>query len=279
MRWCAVALWVFELCCCLVIAVTLAMLARLHGARRVALDYVGLALAAWAGEQSCIAAYGFYRYADGWHVRIVDVPALVPLIWPLVILSARDVVGAMWRTRALPLLVGAAVVFDASLVEVLSVRAGLWSWAEPGHLGVPIIGMLGWGYFAAAAVWMLGSRRLSARLALPIAAPALTHAAIVASWWGALRWGLRGDLGTASLIGLCAVSGAVTTAVALARAKGRFVARQIWMPRLAATALFLVLLLLTAARDRALWLHLGCVAVPYLATMSFARTLSGPKAR
>jgi hypothetical protein len=40
------------------------------------------------------------------------------------------------------------------------------------------------------------------------------------------------------------------------------------MPRLAATGLFLVLLLATALRDRALWIHLACVAVPYLASLS-----------
>jgi hypothetical protein len=258
---------VFELCCAAVIALTLAVLARRQGVRSLARDYGALAVAAWAGEQSCISAYHFYRYADGWHLRLLDVPVLVPLIWPLVILSARDVVHALWKSRAAPLLVGAAVVFDASLVEVLSVRAGLWSWAEPGHLGVPLIGMLGWGYFAAAAAWLLQSRSGWSRLALLLVAPLAAHAAIQVSWWGLFRWALRGELGSGSLVALAALSGALTAAVLLARARGRGMTLHTAMPRLAATLLFVVLFLLTAAGDAKLWIHLGCVAVPYLASM------------
>ncbi len=104
----------------------------------------------------------------------------------------------MWR----PLIVGAVVAFDASLVEVVAVRAGLWSWAEPGHLGVPLIGMLGWGYFAIGADAALGRGR---RLAAVVAAPAAAHALIQLTWWGAFRWGLRRDLGSASVAGMAVI--------------------------------------------------------------------------
>jgi hypothetical protein len=59
--------------------------------------------------------------------------------------------------------------------------------------------------------------------------------------------------------------------VLLARAKGHVVSRGVWMPRLAATVLFLVLLVTTAWDDKALWIHLSAVAVPYLASLSLAR--------
>ena len=258
----------FEACCMLVIAITLAALARAQGWRTTLADYAPLAAAAWVGEETCIGWYRYYRYAEGWHGHLLDVPVLVPLIWPLVILSARQVVRAMWPGRMEALLVGAAVAFDASLVEVLSVRAGMWSWAEPGHLSVPLIGILGWGYFAAAASWMLGAPGWRRRAAMLVVAPAITHAAILLSWWGLFRWTLRGELGSSSLIGLAFVSGGVTAAVLSARTKGHAMTLQTALPRLAATTLFVVMFLTTAARVTALWVHLGCVAVPYLAAMS-----------
>ena len=133
----------FEAACVFVIVVTLAMTARARPARGLLADYFVLAAAGWVAEQSCIQAYRFYSYAEAWSIHVGDVPLLVPLIWPLVILSARDVVSSLWpgARRWSPLLVGAVVAFDASLVEVVAVRAGLWSWTEPGHLGVPVIGI------------------------------------------------------------------------------------------------------------------------------------------
>ena len=151
----------FEIACVAIVVVTLVSLARRQGAWEVLAAYVSLALAGWVAEESCILAYRFYAYSDVWSVRVHLVPLLVPLIWPLVILSGRDFVQAVWPDKGWlgHLLVGLIVAFDASLVEVVAVRAGLWSWAEPGHLGVPVIGMLGWGYFAVGA---------SAALSMPV---------------------------------------------------------------------------------------------------------------
>src|SRR5208283_4385299 len=85
------------------------------------------------------------------------VPLLVVLIWPLVIHSAWDLVR-QWQVRegwAISLATGAVVLTDASLMEPVAVRAGLWSWSEPGIFHVPPIGLLGWGCFAALAVFFL----------------------------------------------------------------------------------------------------------------------------
>ena len=152
---------VFELCCFPIIALTLASLAwvrRRSGQRLSVLftEYGVLAVAGYLGEETCISWYRFYAYAEGWHAKLDHVPALIVLIWPLFILSGRDM-GALFFPRAPAWLsTSLMVLFDASLVEVIAVRAGYWSWAEPGHLGVPFIGMLGWSFFAVGAAYGLG---------------------------------------------------------------------------------------------------------------------------
>jgi hypothetical protein len=258
----------FEALSVVIVALALAAMARRRPWRELLADYGALAVAAWIGEETCVAIYGYYRYADGWHARIHHVPALVPLIWPLVILSARDVTRAVWprAMRMEPLIVGAIVAFDASLVEVVAVRAGLWSWAEPGHLSVPVIGILGWGYFAIGADVALAR---GARLALIAIAPLTAHAIILATWWIAFRWGLRRDLGLASVTAIAIVGALATIAVIAARRRGDAIPMGTAMPRMIAAGLFVALLLATAPMDGPLWIHAGSVAVPYLAATRF----------
>ena len=266
----------FELACVAIVALALAALARVRPWRALGADYVALALAGWLGEETCVAWYDFYRYAPAWHGHLDRVPVMIPLIWPLVILSARAVVDALapdlgrWR----PLLVGALVAFDASLVEVIAVRARLWAWAEPGHLDVPVLGILGWGFFAIGADVALGLRarsNASARSTLPlrslglVGTLALTHLLIIGAWWGCFRWVMRGPLGDRSLIGLGAIAvGALGLAVATRR-RGRVLPLAVALPRMVAAALFLITLVVVAPGDRRLWLHTAMVAVPYLA--------------
>lgn len=266
-------LWIFELLCLVIVAVTLTLMSMVM-ARRQPLGellpvYGALAIAGWIGEASCVAWYRHYEYHAPWHARVVGVPLLVPLIWPLVILSARDVVSALWPDArwARPLLVGALVVFDASLVEVVAVRAGLWRWAEPGYLGVPLIGILGWGYFAGVAEAVLVARKrrqVGALPALIALAPFGAHAIIQATWWGAFRWGARGDLGPGASIAV-ALLGVAAAFVAMARRRaGHVIPLPVAIPRMVAAALFLVLLVVTAPASGALWLHVAAVGVPYL---------------
>ena len=61
-------------------------------------DYFALAVAGYLGEESCITLYHFYQYSPDWNARLVDVPLLVPLIWLLVVLSARG-----WLRRCGPM--------------------------------------------------------------------------------------------------------------------------------------------------------------------------------
>lgn len=268
---------VFEGACVAVVALTLFTMRRARGTRELLRDYAILAVAAWVGEDSCIALYHFYEYAPGWHLRLHHVPVLVPLIWPLVILSARDVVSALWPSPVLrvmrPVAVAALVAFDASLVEVVAVRGGLWSWAEPGHLGVPVIGILGWGFFAAGAdIALSRGKPLLAILLAPVTA----HALLITTWWAFFRWTARGALGSTSLAGVVVVGVAAVAIVAIGRARrGATIPFAIAAPRMIAAALFVALLVSAAPTDLPLWVHAASVAVPYLAATAWPRRTSG----
>jgi len=265
---------VFEIACVAVILVALAAMSRRRPARELLTDYGALAVAGWIGEETCVALYDYYHYATPWHLRLHHVPILVPLIWPLVILSARDVAASLWprAERMRPLVVGAIVAFDASLVEVIAVRAGLWSWAEPGHLGVPIIGILGWGYFAIGADLALSGKlslgepsRWKRALTTIVAAPIVAHAIIQATWWSFFRWTRRDALGSASIIGLSLIGACVLALVIQSRRRGDAIPLSVASPRMIAAGLFFALLLSTAPSELALWHHTAIVAIPYLA--------------
>ena len=262
----AVSLPIFELACVLIIVVTLAAMARVQPARALLSDYGALAVAAWIGEETCVAAYRFYAYADAWHARLDLVPALVPLIWPLVVLSARGVVTALAPGVSVAMravLVGALVVVDASLVEVVAVRAGLWTWAEGGHLGVPLIGIVGWGFFAAAADGVLGTGRRFRHAALVVVAPLATHALLLLSWWALFRWVWRGEMGDRSVACVALLGVALTAGAVRLRMAGRTIPRDVALPRMIAAALFVIEWLLVAADELGLAVHVAAVALPY----------------
>jgi hypothetical protein len=268
-------LGLFEVLSLLTVALALAMMRRRHPPLRLGIAYASLAVAGFVGEETMILAYRFYAYAPGWHARLLDVPVLVPLIWPLVVLSARDVVVEIGRGRGLSLaaraaLVGAFVVFDASLVEVVAVRAGLWSWAEPGHLGVPFVGILGWGFFAGFAVlpWLSGddaspSRTIADALFTLVAGPVGAHVLVLTSWWLIFRSLVRGDTG--SSVASIAVAGSAPLALAVfARSRGATIPLAVAAPRIVAALLFVALLVTSAGADPRLLAHTAAVAVPYI---------------
>ena len=80
-----------------------------------------------------------------------------------------------WR-RCLPLAAGLLILFDAALVEPVAVSAGLWSWSESAVLGVPLIGIAGWG-------------ALPLDVALPRAAAAVLFFALAALGGDPRLWG------------------------------------------------------------------------------------------
>ncbi len=236
---------------------------------------------AWAAEETSVLRYQLYAYPDAWWGKLDEVPVLVAAIWPMVILSARSVVRALFpRARGLRLawMVGLAVVWDASLVEIVAVDGGLWGWREGGYFGVPPIGILGWGCFAASATlaleWALEGERPRvpqrawlAKLAAPWVALGGTHALMVGLWWLAFRWIGRSAWPELSVVGFVVVSAALV--IALVRRRER-VPLLIAAPRMCAAAAFVAQL--AARGDRApllLWVHVGAVAAPYLATLAW----------
>lgn len=153
-------------------------------------DLLFLAAAAWLTEESAILLYGFYRYSPAWSLTLAHVPLAVALIWPVILHSARDLASQLGCEKRRTPIIGAAIVFtDALLIEPIAVRAGLWSWSRPGTFGVPLIGILGWGYFSYLSLVALEKRWVGRRPVPATLVPLFgTHALLLASWWGALRW-------------------------------------------------------------------------------------------
>jgi hypothetical protein len=223
-----------------------------------------LILAAWVGEDTCIRLYRFYEYNENWHLILDKMPPMVALIWPFVILSDRRVVESILPSgsRHLPWLTGLLVVWDAALMEPVAVKAGLWQWFEPGFFNVPIIGVLGWGLFTVAALWLHDRLPPSRRALLIVLAPAITHLLLLASWWGALRWVLRGPIPselmpllnfTISLI-LCALVWRYRIRIDL----------QVMAPRVFAASIFFGLLFAYGRDDQWLVGYVISFAPPYL---------------
>lgn len=188
--------------CLAIVASYMLFRARAAWARREsALPFFGrfavLGAAGWLGEETMIRVYRFYAYDVRWSVRIGHLPIVVVLVWPVVIDSAWSLARRLVtregprRWLAVATVAGLVVLSDAALIEPLAVRAGLWAWMEPGLFAVPVIGVLGWAFFAFFAIAWL-ERGLPALGAL-VTAPLLTHGALLASWWCAFKW-VRGPV-------------------------------------------------------------------------------------
>jgi hypothetical protein len=85
------------------------------------------------------------------------------------------------------------VFADASLIEPISVQAGLWHWNEPGLFAVPPIGILGWAFHAGWCITVFEANRRASRspganAAILVISPLGTHLLLLATWWIALRW-------------------------------------------------------------------------------------------
>lgn len=231
-----------------------------------------LILAAWLGEDTCIRGYAFYQYSPDWHFILDKMPPMVALIWPFVILSDLRVMQAVAEqlgrgaSRLRPLWLGMLVTLDACLMEAVSVQAGLWSWNEPGLFGVPVIGVLGWGYFAACALWLWERLPGRTRLLTVVLAPLLTHGLLLVSWWGGLRWALRGPLPNGLVVGLFALGSAGLSLWLLRRPKGQRIqiGREVMGIRILAASVFFLLLVLYGRQVPMLWAFVASFVPPYL---------------
>lgn len=248
-------------CLAIVVTYALARLARADDAaarHAFTARFAALAVASFVGEDTVIRAYGFYAYATGWSARLDQVPLVIVLVWPVVIDSAATLARAVLpddprrgRVSSRVALLGAAIVLaDASLIEPIAVRAGLWRWIEPGLFGVPVIGIVGWAFFAWAAIVVLERAPAAARLAVVVVAPVAMHVLVVASYWLAFRW-ISGERSTGAAAALAwGTSIVVSSMVARASARGRGLATvpvAELLLRLPGAAFFFVLLGMTSA--------------------------------
>ncbi len=163
------------------------------GYRLYLMNFATIFLSSWLVEESCIRFYHFYAYNPNWPLFIDRVPVIIVLIWPLVILSAADLVRSWSSERSKFVLVAAFVVFwDASFIEPVSSNVHLWNWFVPGLFKVPLIGILGWAIFAAFVFWLMpldegefSWKRQVGVLFLPSVG---THLVLLFLWWGGMRW-------------------------------------------------------------------------------------------
>jgi hypothetical protein len=249
-----------ELACAAIVA--LYVVARRDAVPALAL----LAVAGFLGEDSVIRAYGFYFYSPRWHLFLDRVPLMIVLIWPVVIHSAWSLGRRLAPRPSWAPLIGAGIVLaDASLIEPIAVHAGLWTWTEPGLFAVPLIGILGWAFFAGAAMVCLERAR---PVAAVVAAPLATHVLLVASWWIAFKWMSRSLPPWPFVVAAWLVLGALALVLAKAR-PGRSAPafRKDLLLRGPGAAFFFVLLLLHGRDTPALCAYSVAFVPPYLALL------------
>ena len=218
-------------------------------------------------------AYDFYRYSASWDFFLDRTPLLIVLIWPVVVdsagLLARRILGDL--DRRVPLLGAAFVLADASLIEPIAVRAGLWTWTCDGIFGVPPIGIMGWSFFAVAAIAVFvandrARRSPAADLAIFLMAPLATHALLLASWYGALRWA-RGTIAPWPAVAIA--WGVLFSLAVFAWQRGlrRRIPASDLLVRMPGAAFFFVLLAVYGRDFAPLVVYALAFAPPYLALM------------
>ncbi|HEY7954237.1 MAG: hypothetical protein ACHQ17_06385 [Polyangia bacterium] len=259
-----------ELACAAIVALYLFL--RLRAARpdergAIARRLAILLLASFLGEDTCIRAYRFYHYAPGWDLFVDQVPLFIVVIWPVVVDSAWQLAKRLAGARVswVPLFAALIVLADASLIEPIAVRAGLWSWSAPGLFAVPPIGILGWSFFALSAIALVER----AGFATLLLAPLFTHLLLLVSWWGALRW-MSGSIAP--------WHGALVAWLVLAPLALFFWSRKLrarvpigeLLVRVPGAIFFFALLALFARQDRALVAWACAFAPPYLALLNFS---------
>lgn len=246
--------------------------------RRLAL----LAVASWIGEESCIHLHAFYFYSPDWSLHIDRVPLLIPLIWPVVILSAHDLAGFISRVNnrpprpfVVPLLGAAIVLADASLIEPIAVASGLWTWTHPGLFAVPLIGIAGWSFFAGAAIAVFErADRLAASPArhealVLVVAPVATHVLLVAAWWLLFRW-IQGPVAPWPVVAIAwALSAALGVHAYRTGVRRRIPPVFMWL-RVPAAGFFFALLALHGRSLAPLVAYALAFAPPYLAMTAWS---------
>jgi len=242
--------------------------------RAFAFRFAALALGALAGEDSVIRAYRYYAYGGSWSVRVDCVPIIVVLVWPVVIDSAASIARMLVRGPLRVASVAALIVLcDASLIEPIAVRAGLWSWSHPGAFAVPLIGIAGWAMFAWAAVLLTEMKRT---VFVPLLAPIATHLLLLASYWLLFKW-IAGPINDGTMVvGAWVVLSLL--AIVAARVGRRIPPAEILARAPGALFFFVLLALLGPEKKLPLVLYAVAFAPPYLAALALRLRMRGKSA-
>lgn len=256
-----------ELVCVALLALSAMLRWRVPGSHEWLADAPIVALGALIGEDSCIRLYGFYSYADGWHAVLDVTPALIPLIWIFVVLSARDVARELGPRNPLGWAF-AIILFDAALIEPIATSSGLWRWTQPGPFGVPYIGIVGWAFYGVSILFWLGKLRKPWRWLAVVLAPLTTHALLFVTWWLFFRWiGREAPTPTVLVAGAWIATVSMAMALVVTKKSGT-VPLAILVPRIC-PAVFFAVLLETRHACPALWAYAASFPIPWLMATAF----------
>ena len=233
------------------------------------------AAAAWMAEESSIRLYGIYDYSPVWHFFIADVPLVVILVWPALIHSAIVLSSYFLSpdSRFIHLMAAGIVLADAMLIEPIAVSFDLWLWHQPGLFGVPVIGLLGWAYFAFFAVGFFIPINPPGRIKLKflfllVVVLIGTHLLLLISYWTFFKWTTATVDPVWSVVAVWIISAMLFSLVISAKT-GHHIELKPLLIRIPAAVFFYALLF---AKKNSLPLILYCLAFvpPYLAMMSKA---------
>lgn len=265
-------MWVFELAVIFLAVVYILSQTGWPNDKRQIMLLLLISVAAWLAEESSIRLYHFYAYHPQWRLFISRIPLVVLVVWAAVVHSAWDLSSQLCRNhgKRIPLVTGAIVLADAALIEVVAVRSGLWAWTTPGVFQVPLIGILGWAFFAFFCAWLLQRAGKDYPkilfLLMPVLPVVATHILLLATWWGVLRWR------SGAVHPLFAAAAAWTVSLILVfmifkKRPGRSIKRKTLLWRLPAAMFFFVLLAVHGRNDVGLVLFTLAFAPPYLALL------------
>ena len=269
-------MWVFELTTIFFVLIFILSQTGWPYDKRHVILLLLVSVAAWLAEETSIRLYHFYLYQPQWRLFIGHIPIVVLAVWPAVVYSAWDLASQLLgnRSKWIPLAASAIVLTDAALIEVVAVSSGLWVWTEPGIFQVPVIGILGWAFFAFFCVLLLQrSGRSDAKkvfLLMPLLPVLATHLLLLITWWGMLRR-LSGPMNSLPGVAAAWALSLILVVMIFKKRAGRCVKRKTLLWRLPAALFFFVLLAIHGRDDVGLILFALAFAPPYLALLVDAK--------
>jgi hypothetical protein len=232
--------------------------------------FITLSAASWVSEEAAIQIFQFYHYNPAWRLFLGHVPVLVIVAWPAVIYSEWELATQLLveKKSLIPSAAAIIVWFDASLIEVIAVKAGLWSWRIPGIFGVPLIGIFGWAYFTYLSVLLLEKKKekkglITDMLAIFIFPVIGTQGLLLGTWWIFFRW-IHSPIHPMVAAGTAWIVSLFLVLVVLQDRLGISIERRILTIRILPSLFFTILLFKVAADAKMLMAYVFAFIPPYL---------------